>query len=124
MKKLILALFLLATPAHAQRVSDLPNAQLPLVGNELVLLVQNGTTKKTTTSALLLNSLILGITNGGTGLSTLGSIGQCLQVNSFGTGLTYGSCGSGPSPPPTGNGIITETGSQIITETGVAIVEE
>lgn len=32
---------------------------------------------------------------GGTGLNTLGSAGQCLQVNSGATALQYGSCGSG-----------------------------
>ncbi|MDE2438955.1 MAG: hypothetical protein KGN01_06240 [Patescibacteria group bacterium] len=38
---------------------------------------------------------ILGVAGGGTGLSSLGSAGQCIQVNSGATALTYGTCGTG-----------------------------
>lgn len=95
MKKISLAILLcfLAAPAMAQRVSDLPAAQLPLSGNELMSLDQNGTSKRVTTSSLMLGSLVLGIPNGGTGLSSVGPTGTCLQSN--GLSLFYGSCGSG-----------------------------
>lgn len=97
MKKylLISLLCLISTYAVAQRVSDLQSAQLPLSGNELMSLSQNGVTKRVPTSALMLGSLVLGVANGGTGLSALGGPLQCLQVNSSGTALQYGSCGSG-----------------------------
>ncbi|MGH9344679.1 MAG: hypothetical protein ACRD19_13080, partial [Terriglobia bacterium] len=37
----------------------------------------------------------LAFANGGTGLTTMGSAGQCLQVNSGATALQYGACGGG-----------------------------
>ncbi len=37
---------------------------------------------------------VLPVANGGTGLGSLGTAGQCLQVNSSGTALIYSSCGS------------------------------
>lgn len=95
MKKYILVflLCLLAIPVLAQRVSDLPAVQLPLTGNELMSLDQNGTSKRVTTSSLMLGSLVLGIPSGGTGLSSVGPVGTCLQSN--GLSLLYGACGTG-----------------------------
>lgn len=44
--------------------------------------------------------------DGGTGLATIGSANQCLQVNSGGTALIYGSCGGGGVTSFTGDGTI------------------
>lgn len=90
---LTLLLCLISLPAAAQRVSDLPAVQLPLTGNELMSIDQNNVSKHVTTSSLMLGSLVLGIPSGGTGLSTVGPAGTCLQSN--GLSLSYQACGSG-----------------------------
>src|ERR1700679_2640173 len=90
MKKLSLLsifLILLSLSASAQRVSDLPAVQLPLTGNELMSLDQNGVSKRVTTSSLMLGSVVIGIPSGGTGLTTVGPNGTFLESN--GSSLFY-----------------------------------
>ena len=103
MKKLLIiaALCLLALPVLAQRVTDLPQASLPLSGTELLSLDQNGVSKSVPSSALFAGQTVVGVASGGTGLTGVGTAGTCLQ--STGTGLTYGICGSG------GGGVTTQT---------------
>lgn len=87
-KYLLILLLLLPAPAYAQRISDLPNATF-LTGSEYVPLVQNGVTKKSTTSQFMLSSVVIGISSGGTGLNYLGPAYFALQSNSNGLALTY-----------------------------------
>lgn len=122
MKKFFLIAFyiFLTGPALAQRVSDLPQATLPLSGNELLSLDQNNVSKKIPSSALILGGTVLGIANGGTGLSSVGPAGTCLV--STGTALIYSPCGN--TPPTPGSFIVTQTQVIIQTQSGVGIVTE
>lgn len=62
---------------------------------------------------------VLPVVNGGTGLSSLGSALQCLQVNGGGTALTYGSCGGGGSGT-VGSGAIHQIGYYPATGTTIS----
>ncbi|MGB6501644.1 MAG: hypothetical protein WBG19_09680 [Thermoplasmata archaeon] len=81
-------------PVNTSTFQGLPHANT-ITGNEIIPLDQNGVTKSATSSQLTLGSMVLGVASGGTGLFTVGPNGTCLQ--STGSSLTYGACGSGGS---------------------------
>jgi len=126
-KRYIVLFMLVASPAFAQQpVNTSTFLGLPpagtITGNELIPLDQNGVTKRATSSQLTLGSIVLGIASGGTGMSTVGSVGTCLVSN--GINLVYAACGGTGPIPPASNVIIEENGPQIIEENGPAIIEE
>ena len=83
MKRLVLALWLLAAPAWGQQITALPAAGTPLSGTEQIYLVQGGISKQTTIGNLF---------NAGNVFSTLTVTGAA----TIGGGLVVGS-------PPGGN---------------------
>lgn len=93
-------------------VNDAAQASLNLVnGTNITFSNTSGGTVSASVTGILASSAVpainlasagnggvtgtLPVANGGTGLTGVGNAGQCLQVNSGGTALQYGSCGSG-----------------------------
>lgn len=80
----------------------------------LPLSIANGGTGSTSTTFVNLASNVTGTlptANGGTGLSTLGTAGQALRVNSGGTALEYGTISAGIT------NVVTATSSTTLTST-------
>lgn len=113
MKWLFLILFLIPSFAWAQQTTSTVNPMVPVNGQLITappiqqnflhtyndintLFTDIGNISGGVNNPNVSNATgTLAYTHGGTGLTSIGFALQCVQVNSGGTGLTYGSCGTG-----------------------------
>jgi len=82
--------------------SGTPSSTAAVLYSDAGTLMWNGAPLLSSTATIPVSSIsgIVPVANGGTGLSGLGSVGQCLQVNSSETALTYGPCSTSPGGSP------------------------